>query len=149
MVDMGWVLTGVRRGVFWDQCCGQWWLDDRGSKRERDGIWERGKRGHVSPKGENMLQKYKRACLSKGGRLIMIPTVLSTIPTYYMSLFKIPNSFSNGIEKLMMDFLWEKVEKGKIDHLVNWEVVGKPKSFRGLGMSSLKTRNVALRPKWL
>ena len=36
----------------------------------------------------------------------MIKSTLANIPTYYMSLFKIPVKVANHIEKLQRDFLW-------------------------------------------
>ncbi|VVA41200.1 PREDICTED: RNA-directed DNA polymerase, partial [Prunus dulcis] len=102
----------------------------------------------VVEKVENRLQKWKRACLSKGGRLTMIQAVLCSIPIYYMSLFRIPIGVANRIEKLMRDFLWEGLD-GKSNHAVSWEVVGKAKFCGGLGVGSLRARSVALRAKWL
>ncbi|XP_020420593.1 uncharacterized protein LOC18774736 [Prunus persica] len=102
----------------------------------------------VVEKVENRLQKWKRACLSKEGRLTMIQAVLCSIPIYYMSLFRIPIGVANRIEKLMRDFLWEGLD-GKRNHAVSWEVVGKAKFYGGLGVGSLRARSAALRAKWL
>ena len=49
---------------------------------------------------------WKRAFLSKGGRLTLIRAVLSSLPIYFLSLFKMPQGIVNNIEKLMRDFLW-------------------------------------------
>ena len=56
--------------------------------------------------------------MSKGGRLVLIQSVLSSIPTYYLSLFRIPVKVARSLEKLMRDFLWEGSGEGKRDHLV-------------------------------
>jgi hypothetical protein len=48
---------------------------------------------------------WKRPLLSKGGRVTLIKSTLANIPTYYMSLFKIPVKVANRIEKLQQDFL--------------------------------------------
>ncbi|CAL8989771.1 unnamed protein product [Prunus brigantina] len=103
----------------------------------------------VLKKVQRRLQKWKRAFLSRGGRLTLIQAVLSSIPTYYMSLFKMPASVVNKLEKLMRSFLWEGVEEGKRDHLVKWERVANSKDEGGLGVGSLKEKNEALRTKWL
>ena len=39
---------------------------------------------------ENHLAPWKKKFLNKGGRLVLIKAVLSSIPTYYMSVFKMP-----------------------------------------------------------
>jgi len=43
--------------------------------------------------------------LSKGGRVILIKNTLSNLPAYLLSLFPIPSSVANRIEKLHRDFL--------------------------------------------
>ena len=49
-----------------------------------------------------------------------------------MSLFKMPSSVVNKVEKLMRSFLWEGVGEGKRDHLVKWERVANSKEEGGL-----------------
>lgn len=103
----------------------------------------------VVEKVEKRLQKWKKACLSKGGQLTLSQAVLSSIPIYYLSLFKMPTRVVQTVEKLMRDFLWEGMDDGKKRHLVNWEVVGSSKTKGGLGVTPLKARNAALCAKWL
>jgi len=98
---------------------------------------------------EKRLQKWKRACLSKGGRLTLIQAVLYSIPSYYMSLFRMPISVVDKVEQLMRNFLWEGVDEGKKNHLVKWERVIRAKEEGRLGFSSLRERNDALIVKWL
>ncbi|WJZ98266.1 hypothetical protein VitviT2T_016805 [Vitis vinifera] len=50
---------------------------------------------------------------------------------------------------MQRDFLWSGVGEGKRDHLVNWDVVCKPKSRGGLGFGKISIRNVALLGKWM
>jgi len=38
--------------------------------------------------------------LSKGGRVTLIKSTLSNLPTYFMSLFPLPTGVANHIEKL-------------------------------------------------
>lgn len=47
----------------------------------------------------------------KGGRVTLIKSTLSNLPTYYMSLFPIPVCVDARIEKLQRDFLWGVWEK--------------------------------------
>ena len=57
---------------------------------------------------ENMERKlagWKRLYLSKGGRVTLIKSTLSNLPTYFLSLFPIPASVANQIEKLQRNFL--------------------------------------------
>ena len=86
--------------------------------------------------------------MSKGGKLTLIHSTLSSIPTYFMSPHVIPVSVAKQIEKLRRDFLWESNEEVVRYHLVSWEVVCRSKCD-GLGVRSLVRFNRALLGKWL
>ncbi|KAL5548696.1 hypothetical protein UlMin_003927 [Ulmus minor] len=95
------------------------------------------------------LDGWKKSVLSKGGRLTMIQSVLSSIPIYFMSLFKLPNGVAALLEKMMRQFLWDKEVGGKGKSLVDWKLVCSPKESGGLGIGNLLIRNKALLGKWL
>jgi hypothetical protein len=80
------------------------------------------------------LAGWKQPLLSKGGRVTLIKSILANIPTYYMSLFKIPVKVANRIEKLQHDFLWGGVGDEFKYHLVKWSKVCFPISAAGLGL---------------
>jgi hypothetical protein len=98
---------------------------------------------------EKRLAGWKRLYLSKGGRVTLIKSTLSSIPTYYLSLFPIPMSIAHRIEKLQRDFLWGGLEEELKFHLVNWQQVCTPLHSGGLGIRSMATFNKALLGKWL
>ncbi|GJY94314.1 RNA-directed DNA polymerase, eukaryota [Tanacetum coccineum] len=56
----------------------------------------------VVKKVKNMLSTWKAKTLSVGGRLTLIKSVLGTIPTYYMSLFKAPEGVLSHLEGLLV-----------------------------------------------
>ncbi|KAL5543390.1 hypothetical protein UlMin_007174 [Ulmus minor] len=103
----------------------------------------------VIEKVSKRLDGWKKAFLSKGGRLTLIQSVLSSIPTYYMSLFKLPRVVAASLEKMMREFLWDRDSTGKARSLVRWKTVCKPKELGGLGIGNLILRNKALLGKWL
>jgi hypothetical protein len=70
--------------------------------------------------------------LSKGGRVTLIKSTLSNLPTYLLSLFPIPASVANRIEKLQQDFLWRGIGEEFKYHLVSWAKVCFPISEGGL-----------------
>ena len=49
---------------------------------------------------DQRLAGWKKLYLSKGGRLTLLKGTLSSLPTYYLSLFTIPASVANRIEKM-------------------------------------------------
>jgi len=85
----------------------------------------------------------------KGGKLTLIRSTLASLPTYYMSLFRIPTSVVNKLEKLRRDFLWEGMEGEKKLHLVNWKTICMTKEEGGLGIKDLVQVNRTLLGKWL
>jgi hypothetical protein len=64
-------------------------------------IWD-----YIIEKIERRLASWKRLYLPKGGRITFIKSTLSNLPTYFMSLFPLPTSVANRIEKFQRDFLW-------------------------------------------
>ncbi len=72
-----------------------------GSSFKALGVWN-----PIIEKVERRLAGWKKLYLSKGGRLTLLKSTLSSLPTYFMSLFKIPVSVAKCIEKLQRNFLW-------------------------------------------
>ena len=103
----------------------------------------------VVEKIEKRLAGWKRFYLSKGGRITLIKSTLSNLPTYYLSLFPIPKSVARRIEKLQRDFLWVGLDDEPKFHLVPWKRVCEPLMSGGLGIRNLTMFNQALLRKWL
>ncbi|KAG2411395.1 hypothetical protein I3760_Q000600 [Carya illinoinensis] len=115
-----------------------------GSASRTIAVWD-----SVIEKIERRLAGWKRLYLSKGGRITLIKSTLSNLPTYFLSLFPIPASVAVRIEKLQRDFLWGALEEEFKFHLVKWEQVCRPLSGGGLGVRNLRTFNRALLGKWM
>ena len=54
---------------------------------------------------EKRLAGWKRLYLSKGGKVTLIKSTLSSLPTYFLSLFPIPTRVAHWLEKIQRDFL--------------------------------------------
>ncbi|RVW53160.1 LINE-1 reverse transcriptase-like [Vitis vinifera] len=93
--------------------------------------------------------RWKRQYISKGGRLILIKSTMASMPLYQMSLFRMPKSVAQRLEKLQRDFLWGGGNLERKVHLVNWEVVCTEKEKGGLGLRKLVPLNKALLGKWI
>ena len=66
-----------------------------GAKFKDKSIWN-----PILEKMERRLEGWKRLYLSEGGRVTLIKSTLSNLPTYFLSLFPIPASVANRIERL-------------------------------------------------
>lgn len=87
--------------------------------------------------------------LSNGGHLTLLKSMLLSIPTYYLSMFTIPTSVANRIEKIQRDFLWAGLGDEHELHLAVWDKLFSPIASGGLGIRKLTTFNKALWGKWL
>ena len=76
----------------------------------------------ILEKIERKLVGWKKLYLSKGDRLTLLKSTLSSLPTYFLSLFTIPTHVANKIEKLQRDFLWGDLKT----HLLGWDRVCMP-----------------------
>jgi hypothetical protein len=86
--------------------------------------------------------------LSKGGRLTLIKSTLSNLPTYFMSLFPISTGVANRIEKLQCDFLWGGLDK-EFKYYLRWSIVCTLISEGGLTVRNLLRFDHVLLGKWL
>ena len=57
-------------------------------------------------KVETKLQGWKGKLLSLGGRVTLLNSVISTIPLYWLSVYRLPNKVRQRIDKLRRRFLW-------------------------------------------
>lgn len=79
----------------------------------------------------------------------MINYVISAIPTYCMSLFRLPYWVIKEINRIRRDFLWSGPD---IDHprrrLASWKLLCQPKEYGGCSILDLCTFNQMLLGKW-
>ncbi|EEF28849.1 conserved hypothetical protein [Ricinus communis] len=80
---------------------------------------------------EQKLQSWKETLLSQVGREILIKGVIQAIPSYVMSIFKIPENICNKLESLTSRFWWKHGPKGKGVHWMGWKKMTMIKKTRG------------------
>ncbi|CAL5342156.1 unnamed protein product [Camellia sinensis] len=102
----------------------------------------------VIEKVKRKLATWKRKVLSYAGRLTLIRSVLSCMPIYFLSIFKIPVGVAKQIEKIQAAFLCGKSELKRKVHLVKWADLTVDKSQGGLGLRNLREFNACLLLKW-
>eukprot|EP00253_Pinus_taeda_P020349 PITA_20349 len=106
---------------------------------------------------EEVISKFKRKItawggfwLTTGGKLMLIKSVLSALPTFQASLMLAPKLISDQISKLMRNCLWNGGRgNAHIFHLVSWDMVKRSLAEGGLQIRDLVHANLALGCKLL
>nr|GEV92727.1 homeodomain-like protein [Tanacetum cinerariifolium] len=91
----------------------------------------------------------KMKTLSIGGRLTLLKSVLSSMPIYHMSMFKVPIKVLQKMKSIRCHFFNGVDQNGKKPIWVKWNNVLASKEKEGLGVSSLYALNRALLFKWV
>ncbi|GAU36575.1 hypothetical protein TSUD_362450 [Trifolium subterraneum] len=103
----------------------------------KDRIWKR-------------INSWRGRALSKAGKEIMIKSVLQAIPSYVMSMFILPTSLIDDIEKMINAFWWRSGtinnnnNNNKGIHWLAWERLACPKARGGLGFRNFEAFNKAM-----
>jgi hypothetical protein len=101
----------------------------------------------ILQKMERHLSGWNKLFLLKGGWLTLLKNTLSSLPTYYLSLFTVPIYVANRLEKLQRHFFWGSKEEFKFP-LLAWDRVCTPITMGGLGIRKIGCFIQALLGKW-
>ena len=116
-------------------------------------LWGCHKRGAfwvgVVDRIKNRLGRWRGRFLSMAGRICLIKYVLSSIPLFYVSLYKMSSSVLKEIVKLQRDFLWGWGSEGRKIYWAYWKKVCEPREAGGLGILDIRLFNVAMWGKWI
>ena len=93
---------------------------------------------------EKKLTGWKRLYLSKGGRLTSLKSTLSSLLTYYLSLFTVPKAVAIKLERIQRNFWWGSLEECFKNPLMAWKKVCLPRELGGLEIRKLVSFNQAL-----
>ena len=100
-----------------------------GAKFKETTIWN-----PIIEKMEKRLAGWKRLYLSKGGKVTLIKSTLSNLPTYFLSLFPIPVGVARKLEKIQRDFLLSGLGEEFKYHLMSWPKICDPICNGGLAI---------------
>jgi len=108
---------------------------------------------HVQPLIERIGQRlpgWKGRMLNRAGKLTLVTTVLSSMPTYHLTVFLLAVWARKQIDKIRRSFFWKGDVNANGGHcLVNWPRVCMPKDLGGLGVPNLENFGRALCLCWL
>ncbi|CAJ2656620.1 unnamed protein product [Trifolium pratense] len=114
-----------------------------GGDSRRLGFWE-----PVLARLKNRLSGWRSRFLSFGGRLVLLKSVLISLPVYALSFFKAPSGTISSIESILINFFWGGSEDFRKISWINWKSICLRKEYGGLGVRQLREFNLALLGKW-
>ena len=85
--------------------------------------------------------------MSLGGRLILVQSVLSSIPVFWMGLAPISATILQKLRRIMFNFLWGSTDNKSRYHLVSWWDLSWPKELGSWGIKNLHLFSIALHLK--
>ena len=87
--------------------------------------------------------------MSYGGRLILINSVLTSLPMFLLSFFEVPVGVRKRLDFYRSRFFWQSDESKRKYRLAKWDIICRPKDQGGLGIENLEVKNRCLLSKWL
>jgi hypothetical protein len=82
----------------------------------------------------NRLANWTFKPLNIAARLVLLKSVLQTLPTYLFTALAAPKQIIRVVRNLQRNFLWQGLQPNKKWALVGWDKVCAPKSMGGLGL---------------
>jgi hypothetical protein len=97
----------------------------------------------------NWLSGWKCKNLSLGGQLVLLKSVLSSVPVYFLSFFKAPSGIISSLDSIFSNFFWWEGEDVRKISWIKWDNICLNKENGGLGVKRLKEFNISLLGKWV
>jgi hypothetical protein len=92
---------------------------------------------------------WRSKMLSYGDRLVLINSVLTSLPMFMLSFMEIPVGVRKRLDFYRSNFFWQSDEQKKRYRLSKWNMICRPKDQGGLGIEVLELKNKCLLSKWL
>jgi hypothetical protein len=86
--------------------------------------------------------------VSLGGRIVLLNSVLNSIPIFFLSFMKIPVLIWKQIRRIQREFLWGSRRGQKKINWIKWVIVCQSKKKGGLGVRDVRVVNISLLTKW-
>jgi hypothetical protein len=87
--------------------------------------------------------------LSYGDRLVLINSVLTSLPMFMLSFFDIPKRVRKRLDFFRSRFFWQCEENKRKYRLTKWNMICRSKDQGDLGVEVLEIKHACLLSKWL
>jgi hypothetical protein len=84
-----------------------------------------------------------------GDRLILINSILTSLPMFMLSFFKIPKGVRKRLDFFRSRFFWQSDGHKKKYRLIKWNIICRHNDQGSLGIEVLELKNKSLLSKWL
>jgi hypothetical protein len=78
---------------------------------------------HVEERFQKRLNCWRSKMLFVGGTLVLINSVLSSLPMFMLSFFEVPKGVLKKLDYFRSHFFWQNDEHKKKYRFTKWEVV--------------------------
>ncbi|XP_019182124.1 PREDICTED: uncharacterized protein LOC109177267 [Ipomoea nil] len=103
---------------------------------------------YIEAKLIHRLSGWNKKILSKASKEILLKSVAQALPTYSMSIYFLPVTLCERIERIMNKFWWTNTgNSGGGIRWMAWQRMCSPKSLGGIGFKNLSRFNIALLAK--
>jgi hypothetical protein len=103
----------------------------------------------VEDRFDGKLGAWVAKMLSYGDRLVLINSVLTSLPMFMLSFFDIPKGVRKRLDYYRSRFFWQSNQQKRKYRLTKWNIVCRPKDQGGLGIEVLEIKNKCLLSKWI
>ncbi|XP_074314848.1 uncharacterized protein LOC141651019 [Silene latifolia] len=101
----------------------------------------------VRDKLNNKMQGWRGKLFSRAGRETLIKAIAQSIPTYAMSVFKLPVNFCNELRSIVSRFWWGSAGGARKISWLSWDFMCRAKVRGGMGFRDFENFNLALLAK--
>nr|WMB96745.1 hypothetical protein [Solanum melongena] len=98
-------------------------------------------------KVQNRIFSWGNQYLSMAGRVTLIKSILSALPSYLMQTCYLPDNVVQELDKMIISFLWGEMNGTRKLHELSWDQVCLPKDQGGLGLRDTRKANFAFLAK--
>lgn len=102
----------------------------------------------LQEKNGKKLDVWKGGSMSIAGRATLINSSLSNAFIYHMSMYWLPSTIVENLDKQRRTFFWQGGGQIRKYHLVKWDSICKSKKKGGLGIKDIRKMNISLLCKW-